>query len=182
METLSLQTCWLSGSYLFLFGKLWVEKWILGFFCLLGFSVFAVSGVKAEMGSDEDSVYSHCKMLWSNSCSKWVMRQMHFSSCCWVWSSAMYKSKGLGSLGSVLVWSGNGLFWLPTQGMQVSVVSATSLLRAGILVRILKGNLSSIQHMGMPEWVYIVDSGTSIWHANEIHLLEQNKDVKMLLF
>lgn len=34
--------------------------------------------------------------------------------------------------------------------------------------------------MVIPEWTYVVDSETSIWDANEIYLLEQNKDVKSL--
>lgn len=39
---------------------------------------------------------------------------------------------------------GIGFFWLSTQGVQVPAVTATSLLKADILVRLLKGNLSSI--------------------------------------
>lgn len=83
----------------------------LGFF-LFGFSVCVVSGVKAEMGSDEDKVFSHSKLFWSNSCSKWVMTQMHFSSCCWVWNSAMDKSIGLRTVAWAHCWCEVGMGFL----------------------------------------------------------------------
>lgn len=147
---------------------------------MLWFSVCVVNGIKAEAGSDEDKVFSHYKLMWSNSRSKCVMSQMHFSSCWWMWSSAMYKSKGLRMAAWVQCWSevGKGFFWLPTLGVRVSVVSPTSLLRTGVPVRLLKGNLSTIQHMDTSEWT--LWTWTTIWYAIEKDL-EEHKDMKLLL-
>lgn len=172
-----------SQCYSFLLGRLWVEKWILGFFVCLSF-LFVL---QVELRQKWAVVRTTCSVTVS-CCGQTVAPSESWARCilalavqCGVLPRTKAKAQN-GILGSVLLWGENEFLWLPTLGLQVPVVSPTSLLRTGILVRLLKGNLSSIQHVDMPEWTYIVDYATTILYVNEIDLLEQHKDLKLLLF
>lgn len=68
-----LQTCCFSEYYVFLLGRLWVKKWIWVFFVCFGF-LFVL---EVELRQKQAVMRTKCSvtfLLWSNSCSKWIMR------------------------------------------------------------------------------------------------------------
>lgn len=125
---------------------------------LFGFPVCVGSGVKAEAGSGEE------RMSLQVVVAKQLLQvshetHIHFSSCCLVWSSAIYKSKDLRMTAWVQCWSevGMGFFAsLPKEGKFQSLVQLLCWVKNSV-------ELGSLKRI----WVAF-----SIWICQNEHTLQ----------
>ena len=140
------------------FGRLWVEKRILGFFACLGFLFL----LEVEVKQKQAAVRGKCSVNVSY-CGPAVVPNEFRDTCSLVlavecemeFCHVQKQRLQNGSLGSVLDWGENFLFCFISPSFVMSAnanswCSSSVALRTDVLVMFSKGNLSSIQHVGIP--------------------------------